>query len=304
MVDSFLKKIKSLINSSVKNDLIGINRKIKEEILINNYSNSVLNSNEIGISDEKYTQTNIIISLTSYSKRVNNVYLTIESLFNQTLKPNKIILNLNSPWNENNIPETLKRQRLRGLEINFVEDFKSYDKLIHTLKTNPDDTIITCDDDVMYPFDFVEKFILNHIEDPNTILFYRGHLIKFYKDDIICPYNKWGIDEAKSFNNILNFPNGNCGILYPKNSLNDNVFDSKKFMKLAPNGDDIWFKAMSVLENTPVKKIELETHPFNKMIAIGVSQEIALWMNNINNSENDIQIKNVFEEFDIIKYLK
>ena len=62
----------------------------------------------------------IVVSLTTYNKRTKTVYKTIESIFNQTIKPNKIILWLDKDeFNINNIPKTLKKQINQGLEIDF-----------------------------------------------------------------------------------------------------------------------------------------------------------------------------------------
>ena len=47
-----------------------------------------LQSKEPGITEEKYGVNDLIVSLTSYGQRIHNVYLTIESIMQQTLKPN------------------------------------------------------------------------------------------------------------------------------------------------------------------------------------------------------------------------
>lgn len=54
--------------------------------LINRFSTSS------GISDIKLCPQDVIISLTTYDKRLNAVYLAIESVMNGSIKPNKIIL--------------------------------------------------------------------------------------------------------------------------------------------------------------------------------------------------------------------
>lgn len=41
-------------------------------------------------------------------------------------------------------------------------------------------------------------------------------------------------------------------MLYPPNSLNQNIDDIKQFTMLAPHGDDIWFWAMALLNNTKI----------------------------------------------------
>ncbi|MDR0763178.1 MAG: hypothetical protein LBF01_01600, partial [Bacteroidales bacterium] len=118
---------------------------------------SALYSTESGITPSTTDET-LIVSLTTHGKRIYEVYLAIESILRQTLKPNKIILWLSkNKFNENNIPLILKKQQQRGLEIAFCEDVKSYTKLIPTLQMYPQAVIITVDDDILYPFDLIEN---------------------------------------------------------------------------------------------------------------------------------------------------
>lgn len=292
-----LAKYRQFLENIITRKLQAAVNGIKSHQLITDLSKQALHSTEKGVSSEKYCNENIIVSLTSYSTRIFNVHLTVESLLNQTLKPNKIILWLNEPFNFENIPLILKKQVERGLEVRFVRDLRSYDKLIHALKEFPNDTIITCDDDILYPFDFVERLVIPHLKEPGTIFFYRGHQMVFDVDKNILPYKKWNIDGAVSHNSLLNFPNGGAGTLYPPNSLSENVHDEETFMELAPDADDIWFRAMSLKKGTLCKKIILECHPFEKMTAIGASQNIALWRKNVEQEGNDRQLKAVFEKY-------
>lgn len=45
-----------------------------------------------GISKERYCQKEVIVSLTTYGKRLYDVYLAIESIMQQSMKPNRIVL--------------------------------------------------------------------------------------------------------------------------------------------------------------------------------------------------------------------
>ena len=108
---------------------------IERKIRILQLQNQNFSSVEIGITNQKYCEHDIIISLTSYGKRIYDVYLTIESLMRQTIKPNKIILWLaEDEFSLDNIPQTLKNIQKRGLTIEFCEDIRSYKKLVPALK--------------------------------------------------------------------------------------------------------------------------------------------------------------------------
>ena len=97
MIDKILVLIKKFLLNVFNNHFKSLEHKIKYEILTSNLQDKAMNSVNSGISDEKYCENDIIISLTSYASRVQTVHLTIESLLNQTIKPNKIILWLRFP---------------------------------------------------------------------------------------------------------------------------------------------------------------------------------------------------------------
>lgn len=95
----------------------------------------------------------VVVSITSYPKRINTAYLSIESIFYQSLAPDRVILWLSKKEVcKNDIPKNLKKLKSRGLEIRMVEDnIKSYKKLFYAIKEFGDQLIITCDDDTIYP---------------------------------------------------------------------------------------------------------------------------------------------------------
>ncbi|MCL1946985.1 MAG: glycosyltransferase family 2 protein, partial [Chitinivibrionia bacterium] len=132
-----------------------------------------------------------IVSLTSYGKRLTNTApYAIVTLFNQNIKPDRIIL-----WvareDEENIPDTIYELVEKGLEIRFCENIKSYKKLIFSLREFPNDRIITADDDVYYPSDWLEQLIAEHKKNPRKIICHRAKGIKVDKDYKLLPYKKW-----------------------------------------------------------------------------------------------------------------
>lgn len=244
----------------------------------------------------------LIVSLTTYPKRFNIVYLTIESLMNQTIKPDKIILWLaKDELNEGKIPQKIFKLKSRGLEIRIVnENLRSYKKLIYTIKEFKESNIITCDDDVIYPKFFIEGLYSKFKEFPNAIIAYRCAFMKKVNDHQLETYLNWGPPENNqpSFNL---FPTGVGGILYPSNSLHNKVLDKELFLNLSPIGDDIWFKAMALLNNTKTVMVNEKSTEFP---TIQGSQDDALWHVNVNEYKNDEQIRNVFNYFKLFKYIQ
>jgi hypothetical protein len=102
----------------------------------------------------------IIVTLTTYCKRISNIPAVLDTIFSQTLKPDLVVLNLAF---EELIPDEVQKYiDTHKVEVNRVPDTKVYKKLIPTLKKYPNDCIITIDDDFLYPVGMIEEFVSIH----------------------------------------------------------------------------------------------------------------------------------------------
>ena len=249
----------------------------------------------MGINRKAYLDKEVILSLTTYNKRIFDVALTIESLFQQTIKANRIILWLaEDEFMGRDLPVKLTKLIDRGLEIRYCEDLKSYKKLIPTLALFPEALIVTVDDDIIYPDVFLENLINAHKENPSYILCYRARQFSFNWMGKLRPYMKWKIASHKQAAALSILPNGIGGILYYPGCFDKQVSRKDLFMKLAPKGDDLWFKAMTLLKGVKCKVVPIERPFFEKFVVIQSGQDIALYHNNISSRENIQQLKQVF----------
>ena len=297
--------MKNLFNHFKKyssKDIYPIAKNILIETKIKLAFNKLYKNNKYLEGTKEDSSKKLIISLTSYPARFQKLHLCLFSLLNQKIKPNKVILVLSKKEveREDLLPSKILFLKKFGLEIRFVkENYRSYKKLVYTLKDFSDYNIITVDDDVIYPKWFLEKMLIKHETFPKDILCYRAHLIK--KDgNKISPYLEWMKYDLKKFSQCINlFPTGVGGVLYPPGSLNKELFNPDIFMKLCPTADDVWFKAMSLLNRTNCRRVfENKNVDF---ISLRGTQEVALWKDNIN--LNDEQIKKVFRKYDLEKYI-
>lgn len=265
-----------------------------------------LNKNCMGITSDAHLKNEIVISLTTYNKRIFDVSLTIESLFQQTLKANRIILWLaEDEFKGKRLPIKLTRLTERGLEIRYCEDLKSYKKLIPAIQLFPEAVIVTVDDDILYPDDFLENLINFHKENPEHILCYRARQFSFNLWGKLLPYMKWKIASHKQPASLSILPNGIGGILYFPGCFDEKLTRKDLFMRLAPKGDDIWFKAMSLLKGIKCQVVPVERPFFEKFVVIRSGQDIALYHSNISSKENIQQINHVFNYLKLnIKQLK
>lgn len=107
----------------------------------------------------------IIISLTTYSKRIGNIPIVLETIFKQTVPPDFIVINL--AYNEVVPAEVQQFIDSHPIEVNWVPDKKVFKKLIPTLKKYPNDVVISIDDDWLYPMGMIEDFLTVHMKYPD-----------------------------------------------------------------------------------------------------------------------------------------
>lgn len=185
----------------------------------------------------------IIISLTSYPKRKKSLYITLQSILTQQQYIKKIIVNISDK------KENFKFPQSDLIEVNIVEDLKSYKKLIPTLIKYPNDYILTIDDDQIYKDGFIKRFYEAMTQYPNYICCGVSRTINPNK-----PYNHWIKNESNICSQLL-LPIGFGGVLYPPNSLHSDVTNVDLFLKLCPTGDDLWFKIMGEKQESKYKCI-------------------------------------------------
>ena len=206
--------------------------------------------------NNKGTDTNgeIIVSLTSFPARINKVWITISTILNQSLKPKRVLLWLAEeqfPNKEKDLPKSLLKLKNRGLEILFCDDLKSHKKYYYTMKYNPDDVVVTVDDDMLYPENMLQQLWNSHNTNPECVVCQFAHMITFDENGSINPYKKWTScygDDTKPGMRIL--PVGCGGVLYPPGVLNKSLYDKEKINNLCPQMDDLWLKAMAILNKT------------------------------------------------------
>ncbi len=261
---------------------------------------------ESGISEEPLCDHEVVVSLTSFGKRIYDVHLAIESIMQGTVKPNRIVLWLSEEeFKGKPLPRTLEMQKARGLQVEFCEDIKSYKKLIPSLKQFPEACIITIDDDAIYGYDLVERLVAAHIENPNAVCACRMHKVKLAEDGKPLSYLDWDwCVECYETNSNLLFPTTGGGTLFPPSCLCQEVFNKKVFMELCPYADDVWFYAMRLMSDTPVVQV-FTGKPVGYFTELPSMNLEALSKENtdVENCRNDVQIKAVMDKYGLYRLL-
>ena len=241
----------------------------------------------------------LVVSFTSYGHRILRSHITAQTILRQSLKADRVILWLGH--GEKITPQLEKLSR-RGLEIRYTEDIRAYTKIIPTLVNCPGSIVVTADDDIIYPKNWLKKLWEEHLAAPDQICCHRAHVITKTLTGTVKPYNEWEWCVRRSERTAAIFPTGVGGVLYPPGSLHPTVTDIAMFKELCPYADDIWLKAMSLRQGT-VCRIVARKPLLIPLSSPGTQSQSALRVINIDENRNDEQFRAVFTHYDLYKLL-
>lgn len=240
--------------------------------------------NNIVLSDKR--NNDIIISLTSFPKRINDIHYVIWSLLKQTILPYKIILWLSSEQFDSTktLPKSLLSLQNDVFEIRFVDnDIRSHKKYFYVFKEYPTKDIILVDDDIFYPIDMVEGLCKEHLKHPDSIISRYAYRIR-YINGIVDKYNNWERLTKKAQGHDLFFGSGGGTYISPRKLYKD-VLNSDLFLHFTPYADDIWLNAMAKLNNLDVVLITA-----NSFLPVIIDDNENLYASNVEENNNNVQL--------------
>ena len=253
---------------------------------------------QFGLNQSDKRKEKIVVSLTSFPLRFNKIHICLKSLLLQKVKPDKIIVYLGKDSSRKQFTKEMLNLERYGVEyrIDSERNLKSHKKYFYAMQEFPNDIIVTADDDLYYPSNWLSSLFKTYHKYPNAISARRVHLMK-QKDGILLPYNMWK-DQCRSVvePSFALLATGGSGKLYPPHCLNECAFDDKRFKELCFDADDIWLKCMEIISGIPVvwaKNWEVD------QLGVGTNQKGALSKQNVDCSHNDGCLKNVMDFYNI-----
>lgn len=251
-----------------------------------------------------YPENDLVVSLTSYTERLPVVHHAVESLLQQSLKPKKVLLWIHECNKELKLPEELQEQCTRGLEVRYCpEDYGPYTKYYYTLKEFGDNPMVTVDDDILYPLDSLEKLWEAYQREPKVIHGHQAHFIKLNEAGEVLPYKQWQRFTTNFNKGLKVFPTGVGGVLYPPHSLHKDALNEQLFMELCPKSDDVWLKAMSLLNKIECRKIPHTGAWSQAFLSVQHNAGTLKSQNKSKKDGNDVKIARVFKHYDLGGYL-
>ncbi|HQN64206.1 MAG TPA: hypothetical protein PLR90_01415 [Methylophilus sp.] len=242
--------------------------------------------------------TQVVVSLTTYGKRLQVVYLTIESIVSGCARPKRLILWVQDEHQFLNLPKSLQRLRERGLEIRLSKNYGSHTKYYPYIKEFAADNLplVTADDDVFYPQFWLEGLYQAYLKDDKVVSCYRAHLMLIDEEsNKVAPFYKWGMCNT-DVPSYMHHATGVAGIIYPPKLLHMLANAGDVFLELCPKGDDIWLHVNSIRNGYKIRQIfkndlKLRTIPF--------TQQDGLIQQNAHEGLNTIQADKTYTPNDI-----
>ena len=153
------------------------------------------------------------------------------------------------------VPEEIRafsHHNIHPIEFRFIQDTRSFTKLIPALETFPDETVITVDDDVAYAPQTIDVLKRAHAQNPTAIF---AHAIS----DVYRSHGEWrrtsGTHGFLAYPQPLRMMLGIGAVLYPPGSLEASVTDKRLYQRLCPTNDDIWFWYCAAKRGTPILRV-------------------------------------------------
>ena len=243
----------------------------------------------------RLTSKKIIVSLTSYPKRIGTICQVLESILAQKKKADLVLLWLAQeqfPGKETDLPEALVRLAREGkVTIRWCDDLKPHKKYFYAFREYPDDLVITFDDDLLYTPNTISALYASYLLYPEAVSTVRAHLMVFDGQNQPVPYGRWihETDICIHTPSMQLLATGGAGALYQPRLFRPEFLDEKTICDVCLHADDLWLKAMELLSDVPV----VLARSFEQLHYLPDTQEDALFTINIRQGHNDVQLENI-----------
>ncbi|MGC2514020.1 MAG: hypothetical protein WA383_05825, partial [Terriglobales bacterium] len=232
-------------------------------------------------------------------KRIRTVYLAIESIGRGRLRPSRIILWLDDRAAFENSPATIRRLVQRGLEVKLCENYGPHKKYYPYLQSLQkfEAPLVTADDDVFYPRDWLRELAQAFQQFPNVVNCYRARIMTI---------NERGIEQYESWESVTStqpsvyhVATGVSGVIYPPALLRSLKEAGNGFVDSCLKSDDLWLHLHAVRAGYKVRQIRAQAL---LPLSIPGAEGMGLWKDNISGG-NDRQIAATYTRDDVRRLL-
>jgi len=234
--------------------------------------------------------------MTSYGKRVETVYLALESIARGALLPRRLILWLDDEAAFRNRPDSLRRLEARGLEVKLTASYGPHTKYYPYIESSEslNAPLVTADDDTLYPAGWLRGLAEGFAADPALVSCCRAHTV-LLEGPGFAPYVTWQRCRS-TVPSVLNFATGVSGVIYPPALQRQLKAAGTDFVGLCPKADDVWLHVQALRGGFKVHQLKSWEQSFPTLPG---TQGTGLIQGNVHGSQNDVQIRRTYTAEDI-----
>lgn len=243
------------------------------------------------------TGKDFIVSITTFPDRINGLWIVLDSIFRQQLRPSKIVLVLTKeefPQGMNAIPKSLKRLLNKGLDIVFTDyNLRPHNKYYYALSTFRHQDVVTLDDDLYYWPDTI--FRLYEIRKKHSDCICANKVLRIvHKATNLVGYAHIKESSLNKESHSL-MAQGVGGVLYPPTFRPHELFNQELIKKYSIMNDDNWLKVHEAMNNICVATGSFFPHP----LVLLQSQRQALFHQNTANNRSARITQSLLEYYHI-----
>jgi hypothetical protein len=238
-------------------------------------------------------ESSLVVSLTSYGKRIRWCHLAIESIIQSGCIASNIHL-----WipKGSEISQSLQRLSLRGLNIMYVNDQRSHTKYCYlgsVSLSNSNLGYLLSDDDMIYPRTWYPRLLSAASKEPDIPAVNFGTQISIRNGNVTF------FSELDSGDDLVHFPKellfhpfSGSGLYIPGRLLQKVNRDPAAFMLACPTQDDIWLHREFFRMGLPIRDLGGKNMP----PSIPFVAEEGLFLTNWAGGQNEVQLKTAFRD--------
>ena len=192
------------------------------------------------------------------------------------------------------LPYSVTKFVKNGLDIRFVEDKKSFTKIIYALKEFRNSIIVTADENIYYPKQWLSRLYLSYISSPKDIHVHSARIVT-EKNAKPSPQREWKNPAKTEKADFLYFPVSTGGVLYPPECFVREVAREDIYGKKVNTSWDIWSWVMALISD---RKIRLVKNHINKFAFVDGISAFKTYAKAVKNRpQSDEELAKLFEYY-------
>lgn len=246
-----------------------------------------------------------VVSLTTFPKRLPNLWMVLYCIFRQTIRPAKIVVTLIEDEvleGIESLPLILRYFEDKGVEFLFEkENLRPHNKYFYCRQKYPNRDVITIDDDLLYYPDTIERLLKLHRQYPDSVCTNRATKIVWDENGFVSS-RQWPEVLNNAEPSLFLIALGYSAVFYPACFQPSLLYNTKLIKELSLGTDDLWLRAIETVENIKVVNGGYYAHP----MTIPSSQIIALQKHNCadTNNGNDINWEKLDGHFGLLEIMQ